>query len=116
MPNLPDKKQRPWIPRRKRKTQLFKSNASRSSAEMKAFYDSKAWRSLRNYKRQLDPLCEECERKGIIEPGMEVDHIKSLRDNGAPLSLGNLQNLCKSCHASKSAKEGQRRRYIKKYY
>ena len=116
MPKLPKKKSRPWIPKRKRKTELFKSNAYRGAAEMRAFYNSRQWRSLRNYKIQLDPLCEECNRKGLVEPGVEVDHIKALRDNGAPLSLSNLQSLCRSCHASKSAKEGHRRRYIKKFY
>jgi len=116
MPKLPDKKSRPWIPKRKAKTQLFQSNGRNNGGEMKAFYNSKKWRSLRNYKIQINALCEECERKGLVEPGVEIDHIQALRDDGAPLSLSNLQTLCRSCHASKSSYEGKARKYIKKYY
>ena len=67
MPKLPPKKDRPWIPKREKKTEAFKSNANRNRGEMKAFYNSKKWRSLRNYKIQLNPICEECERKGLVE-------------------------------------------------
>jgi 5-methylcytosine-specific restriction endonuclease McrA len=31
-----------------------------------------------------------------------VDHIKGLRDGGAPYDLSNLQTLCGSCHAKKT--------------
>ena len=116
MPNLPDKKSRPWIPKRERKQEAFRSTASRSSADMRQFYNSTAWRSLRNYKIQLNPLCEICERKGLTEPAREIDHLQAIKDGGKNLSLSNLQSLCRSCHASKSAKEGQARKYIKKYY
>ncbi len=116
MPKLPDKKNRPWIPKRERKQEAFRSTGSRSSGDMRQIYNSIAWRSLRNYKIQLNPLCEECERKGLTEPGREIDHIKAIKDGGQNLNINNLQTLCKSCHASKSAKEGQARRYIKKIY
>lgn len=116
MPNLPDKKSRPWIPKRDRKSEPFKSNASRSSGDMRQFYNSTAWRSLRNYKIQINPLCESCERKGLTEPAREIDHIEAIKDGGKNLSLSNLQSLCRSCHASKSAKEQYARKYTKKYY
>lgn len=115
MPKLPEKKARPWIPKRERK-QPFESNAPRSSADMRQFYNSKAWRSLRNYKIQMNPLCEICETKGLTEPGKEIDHIIAIKDNGSMLSIHNLQTLCRSCHASKSAKEREARKYKKKYY
>ena len=83
---------------------------------MRQFYNSKAWRSLRNYKIQLNPLCEICETKGLTEPGKEIDHIQAIRDNGPMLSLSNLQTLCRSCHARKSAQEREQRKHIKKYY
>ena len=114
MPKLPDKKQRPWIP--KPKKQMFQSTGARNDGQMRQFYNSKAWRSLRNYKIQLNPLCEICETKGLTEPGKEIDHIQAIRDNGAMLSLSNLQTLCKSCHARKSAQEREARKHTKKYY
>ena len=116
MPTLPDKKHRPWIPKRKAKKPILQSNAHRSSADMQHFYQSKAWKSLRNYKIQLQPLCEHCERKGLTEPGKEIDHIIAIKDNGSRLSLDNLQTLCRSCHSKKSVQEREARKYNKKYY
>jgi 5-methylcytosine-specific restriction protein A len=37
----------------------------------------------------------------------EVDHIKPISEGGEAFDIGNLQSLCVSCHAKKSAKEGQ---------
>ena len=116
MPKLPDKKNRPWIPLREKKIDLFAHNKSRSGADMMHFYQSKAWKSLRNYKIQINPLCENCESKGLVEAGKEIDHITAIKDNGSMLSLNDLQTLCRSCHSSKSAKEREARKYIKKYY
>jgi len=113
MPNLPPKKKRPWIPIKERKIDHLNKHKSRSSGDMKHFYNSKAWRSLRNYKIQINPLCEICERKGLLEPGKEIDHIVAIKDDGPRLSLNNLQTLCKSCHASKSSVEGKVRYYKK---
>tara|TARA_R100000742_G_C4277512_1_gene99464 strand:+ start:2602 stop:2955 length:354 start_codon:yes stop_codon:yes gene_type:complete len=117
MPKLPDKKQRPWIPKRKHNRKpILESKGFRSSGDMQHFYQSKAWKSLRNYKIQMQPLCEHCERKGLTEPGKEIDHIIAIKDNGAMLSLDNLQTLCRSCHARKSVQEREARKHIKKYY
>jgi 5-methylcytosine-specific restriction protein A len=116
MPNLPDKKNRPWIPRRKKKVDILNYNRSRSSGEMLKFYQSKQWRSLRNYKIQINPLCEICERKGLVEGAREIDHIIAIKDGGERLGLSNLQSLCKSCHGSKSAKEREARKHTKKFY
>tara|TARA_R100001594_G_scaffold94682_2_gene128958 strand:+ start:19739 stop:20089 length:351 start_codon:yes stop_codon:yes gene_type:complete len=116
MPKLPPKKNRSWIPKRKKQVDILNINKSRAAPDMIAFYNSKAWRSLRRYKIQLNPVCEECERKGLIEPGKEIDHIIAIKDGGSRLSLHNLQTLCRGCHSSKSAKEREARKYIKKYY
>ena len=116
MPKLPDKKSRPWIPKRKKRVDILNYNKSRSGADMIAFYNSKKWVSLRNYKIQMNPLCEQCERKGLTEAGREIDHIVAIKDGGETLALRNLQTLCRSCHASKSAKEREARKHIKKYY
>jgi 5-methylcytosine-specific restriction endonuclease McrA len=116
MPKLPDKKKRPWIPKRKKQVDILGVNTSRAASDMIAFYNSRSWRSLRRYKIQLNPLCENCERKGLTEPGKEIDHIVGIRDGGERLSLHNLQTLCRSCHASKSAQEREARKHIKKYY
>jgi 5-methylcytosine-specific restriction protein A len=116
MPFKPEKKIRPWIPRKKKRIDILNYNRSRSGGDMLAFYQSKKWRSLRNYKIQMNPLCELCEAKGLTESAKEVDHILAIKDGGEMLSYRNLQSLCRSCHASKSAKEREARKHIKKYY
>jgi len=80
----------------------------------RAFYNSMAWRSTReSYKRSKGGLCEDCLRKGLITPGVEVHHIEPLTpDNiGNPnisLSWDNLALLCKDCHAARHAKAPRR--------
>jgi 5-methylcytosine-specific restriction endonuclease McrA len=103
MPTFPKGKQRPWIPKR----DAMGLMPQRSSAENVLFYQSKKWKSLRNYYFQMHPLCQECERMGYVIEGKEVDHIKPIRFGGAALLLNNLQTLCKSCHARKSGRESK---------
>lgn len=57
-------------------------------------------------------LCEECQRKGRVTRGKDVDHIVSraqaevLRWTEAKTEHpNNLQYLCRPCHLEKSAKE-----------
>jgi hypothetical protein len=69
------------------------------------FYDSTEWRSLRAYKKQLNPLCEDCLRKGILRDMKVVDHIIPIAQGGAALDMDNLRSLCESCHNRKSNKD-----------
>lgn len=51
-------------------------------------------------------LCEECERKGKVKHGKEVDHIIELTDENKhrweiAYCLDNLQLLCSDCHNHK---------------
>jgi len=105
MPNMPKSKSRPWIPKRKRDNKGLKPH--RSSQEYVDFYNSKRWRSLRNYYIQMHPLCAECERAGYVVPGECVDHIVPMRFGGSMTTLDNLQTLCNSCHATKTGRESR---------
>ena len=96
MPTLPKSKQRPWIPK-KPKHMREVDNAS--------FYNSKRWRSLRNYHIQMHPLCVKCKRDGIVKGAQVVDHILAINMGGSPIDKRNLQSLCNSCHNSKSGRE-----------
>lgn len=59
---------------------------------------------LRAKRLQSNPLCQDCEAKGVITVAVEVDHIQ-------PLSLGgtdtddNTRNLCKPCHLKRTAEQ-----------
>jgi 5-methylcytosine-specific restriction protein A len=111
MPSFPKNKKRPWIPTREDRDAKGLKPAPRSEGDMVKFYNSKKWRSLRNYYYSMNPLCEECERAGYIIEGRDVDHIIPMRFGGSQTSLSNLQTLCKTCHARKSGKESQQKNY-----
>jgi 5-methylcytosine-specific restriction protein A len=70
-------------------------------------YDSR-WAKLRGMHRRREPLCRACQRQGRIKPVQEVDHVIPFRGNPhLMLADWNLQSLCRSCHARKSANESR---------
>ena len=69
------------------------------------FYNTQIWKRLRAYYRKRHPLCEECMRHGRVTPSVIVDHIKPIKEGGAPLALDNLQALCWSCHSTKTLRD-----------
>lgn len=97
MPNKPPQKQN-------------KSIQQYSRGTVGDFYSSSAWVKLRNLKRRLTPLCEHCEKLGILTPFHTIDHIKPISEGGEPLDMNNLQTLCKQCHAIKTGKETAKRK------
>lgn len=108
MPTLPKGKKRSWMPK-KRKVYGQHDNSS--------FYQSKQWRALRNWYIKQNALCEQCNRENKITAAECVDHIKpiSLWYAGR-LAESNIQSLCNSCHAKKSARESvEYRKGIKDY-
>jgi 5-methylcytosine-specific restriction protein A len=70
------------------------------------FYNSRAWRSLRDWYLRQNPLCVECQRRGFLVPAVHLNHV-------VPLALAperaldptNIEGLCKSCHAGKTREE-----------
>ena len=72
------------------------------------FYESSEWKRLRASKLAVTPYCEECFRHGNATKATMVDHIKPIKQGGAPLDIHNLQSLCWSCHSKKSIEEGSR--------
>ncbi len=56
------------------------------------------WRRLRLLVLSRDPICRTCQRA----PSTDVDHITPKRRGGED-TMENLQELCGSCHASKTA-------------
>lgn len=82
-----------------------------------SFYLSPEWRSLmdsivverfgsRERVRCEDPECKTPHRRGIRIFG---DHIKELKDGGAPLDKRNVLCRCGSCHSRKTAAERLKR-------
>ena len=71
----------------------------------KAFYKSQAWKNTRRaYLHSVGGLCERCLSRGMITPAALVHHKVHLSpdnidDESVTLSWGNLQALCRTCHA-----------------
>lgn len=77
--------------------------------KFKKLYNSSRWQRLRKKVLTKHPLCVECEKKGILTPATEVDHIVPHHGSEALFwDEDNLQALCKSCHDKKTAKEDGR--------
>ena len=73
--------------------------------QMYNFYNSPAWRKLRDKKIRQNPLCEECYRSGRLTKAVIVDHILPARENqDKRLDINNLQSLCTACHNRKHSK------------
>ena len=73
---------------------------NRERSESDKFYGTAAWKKLRAYYRAGHPLCEECEKLGLIRAMHVVDHIKPYKlrpDLG--LVESNLRSLCRFHHA-----------------
>ncbi|MCZ2406974.1 MAG: HNH endonuclease [Burkholderiales bacterium] len=62
--------------------------------------NSEAWYRLRRTVLAEQPLCPECEARGVIEPATQVHHIN---DNAMDNSRSNLVGLCASCHSRHTA-------------
>lgn len=73
------------------------------NADAKRFYDSKAWKQVRQAALQRDNYtCQVCWSKGKYTAGNTVHHIIELLDDWSlALVLENLQTVCDSCHAEK---------------
>ena len=77
-------------------------------------YKSKAWRACRNgYMEKVGGLCEECLRRGLYTPAEIVHHIvevtpENIDDPKVVLNWGNLEAVCRECHAEKHGARARR--------
>jgi 5-methylcytosine-specific restriction endonuclease McrA len=110
MPQKANAPHRPWTTK-----PLDRNAPSQGRHFVTGFYKSSEWRRIRIAHLTSNPLCVECHKQGIINPGNVVDHIKRLNQRdpfdtqhgrfGEALDMQNLQTLCSKHHNEKSAKE-----------
>ena len=73
-------------------------------------YKNKQWPKVRQFVIiRANGLCEQCQAKGVVKPGKEVDHIIELTDENKndwniAYNPDNLQYLCSDCHNHKSGR------------
>jgi 5-methylcytosine-specific restriction endonuclease McrA len=57
------------------------------------------WDQLSKAKRAANPLCERCERMGLVVVATEVHHIQKVKDRpDRKYDWSNLMSVCRSCH------------------
>lgn len=97
----------PYCPKHEleRKLEPKQNNWHTKKGPTDPFYYSKAWRRTTKAYRRANPLCEKCDRKGKLIPATCTDHITPWKNGGSKFDWNNLQALCYSCHAKKTAKE-----------
>ncbi len=79
------------------------------------FYNSKAWKTLREQKLQANPLCEYC-LPGRVTAATQVDHLVAIENGGSPTDWKNLRSTCHACHSRKTCyveKQGRDRIPVK---
>lgn len=80
----------------------------------KQFYSSEAWNQCRTgYKKSVGGLCERCLEKGLYVPGEIVHHKihitpQNIQNSDIVLNWGNLELLCRECHAEMHGKKRKR--------
>ena len=78
--------------------------ADRRNVDVRRLYRTPRWAALRQQLWRADPLCVECAKAGRIEPWTDLDHIVPHRgDLRLFWDVRNLQGLCASHHAAKTA-------------
>lgn len=82
-----------------------KRGESKQDKDDSKVYQTQRWRRFRLMYLSEFPLCVHCESKGFAVEAKELDHIIQIKKGGEMYSYNNLQGLCKSCHARKSAGE-----------
>lgn len=68
-------------------------------------YTTQRWKRLRLSKLCTQPLCEHCQRDGLLVMATVVDHVKPIKHGGDPFpAIEELAALCASCHGAKTAR------------
>jgi len=77
-------------------------------------YNSREWRELRIQKLRANPLCEECEREGIVTSAHAVHHRHPIEDSTSKAEMRkwafmweNLVSVCDACHAKIHKEQGK---------
>ena len=78
-------------------------------------YNSREWKELRIQKLRANPLCEVCEREGIVTAAHAVHHRHPIEDSTSKAEMrkwaymwDNLVSVCDACHAKIHKKQRSR--------
>lgn len=67
-------------------------------------YNTAAWQRLRKVKLADRPLCQACERRGLVVDACHVDHMLAIAAGGDAFpAIDGLMSLCHRCHSEKTS-------------
>lgn len=77
-----------------------------ATARAKRIRSGARWQKVRELQLTAQPLCEDCQARGVVRRATTVDHVTPLRTRpDLAYTLSNLRSLCAPCHARKSGEE-----------
>ena len=81
------------------------------------FYNSIAWKNLRNQKfYDANGLCELCKKDGIIKQGKEVHHIIPIEEDwNKRFDYDNLILLCPDCHNAQHERISPLQKFLREW-
>jgi 5-methylcytosine-specific restriction endonuclease McrA len=78
----------------------------RRDKDRQAFYQSAAWRGVRDLRLSLNPYCAPCLARGDYTPATFVHHKVPIEvDPSLALDLDNTESQCRSCHSRLHARD-----------
>ena len=76
--------------------------------ETDSVYQTPAWKTVRQRQLSMQPLCQACLSRGIVEQAQHVDHVFAWKHIGKHAFLNNIfQSLCHADHSTKTGLEKQ---------
>ena len=86
-------------------TKQYKQIPYKHDRQSEQYYNNKAWKHLRDWFITTHPICEECNKQGIVTPATDVHHIIPFLTGKTEqerwqlfLDDNNLMSLCSKCH------------------
>ena len=90
---------------KQKKEEYIQRRNKRRNDKWEKYYSSNQWKTLRNIYYSNHPICEVCEKEGIITPAEHVHHYKKFSSGlneearwNLLLNYNNLISLCKTHH------------------
>ena len=96
---------------KKRKWRGVSAKVAKDKADI---YNSREWKELRTMKLRANPLCEVCEREGIVTSAHAVHHRHPIEESTSKAEMrkwafmwDNLVSVCDACHAKIHKEQGK---------
>jgi 5-methylcytosine-specific restriction enzyme A len=77
--------------------------AAAETLPWREWYGLLRWKKRSRHQLRVEPLCDDCLKRGRVVPAKVAHHVEPHRGNWNSFRLGKLQSLCKTCHDRKWA-------------